>query len=365
MFDPDAPPVTHRVRAFKRRRVAAADDAAFYLLALLGAYGAFYATLILLHPFSERAFVTISDLGSIPPPVLAGLLALWAATRSEDHVRTGWFLIGAGCLFWAAGETAWFVYDAVLEQDPFPSIADAGYLTMLPLVAVGLVYLTSEGRKLLHCQPAVDGIALTLALASFVWLFALEPTYSDSASSALEKVIGAAYPVGDLALCFALAVAVQRRWERHDSLVLCTLLAGMLLLVASDVGFAYESLQGTYTATSFENIGWPFAFLGIAAAAGMSALWLPSYTTPRDLPQPKPWRIALPIALLLPQLGLVGWSFSEKSLAATVPLTAITVVAILAVAASVAISFGVLRELEKSRDTAVEWLERFVQRKAA
>ena len=346
-------------------REAESSDAAFVLAVALCTYGLAFVVLILLHPFSESRFVATSDAAGIVPPVLAGALALLAGQLTGEHVRTGWRYIGVGCLLWAAGEATWLVYEVILGQDPFPSMADAGYLVMLPLVAIGLVYLTSEGRKLLRCQPTLDGIALTLALVSFVWFFALQPTYSDSDSSLLEKAIGAAYPLGDLVVCFALAVAVQRRWERRAAMVLVTLLGGMLLLVAADVGFAYQSLNESYTSTSLVNVGWPLGFLAVAAAAGFSSAWSPPYTSSDDLPHPKPWRIALPLALLVPELGLVVWSFQAESLASSLPLVVMTATTGLVVALSIAISLGLVREVEASRERAIGWIEERLRRNAA
>lgn len=365
MLEPPPPTPVERFRTASQRRTAVSEDAAFFLVTALCAYGVAYALLILLHPFSEGTFVAVSDAAGIVPPALAGVLALFAGQMSGEHIRTGWRLIGAGCLAWAAGEAAWLVYEVVLGQDPFPSWADAGYLMMLPLVAGGLVLLTSEGRRLLRCQPTLDGIALTLALASLVWFFALQPTYASSSSSLIEKTIGAAYPVGDLVVCFALAIAVQRRWDLRDTMVLIALLGGMLLLVATDVGFAFQSLDGSYTATSMVNVGWPLGFLAIAAAAGLSAVWLPSFETKAQLTPPRPWRVALPLALLVPQLGLVTWSFREASLGSSVTLAALAAVTVLAVGTSMAISFGLVRELEASRERAVVWLDDFLHRKAA
>jgi hypothetical protein len=365
MAGPRPPSLAKRVQARTELRQAASADDAFYLVAGLGAYGLAFTLLILLHPFSERVFVTTSDAAGILPPAFAAALAFVAARASVDHVRTGWRYIAAGCLAWTLGESAWLVYEVILGQDPFPSLADVGYLAMLPLVAVGLVYLTSEGRRLLRCQPPLEGVALTLALASMVWFFALQPTYADSASSVLEKAIGAAYPIGDLALCFALAVAVQRRWARPDTLVLVSLLAGMLLLVAADVGFAYQSLEETYTSTSLVNLGWPLGFLAIAGAAGLSAIWSPAYATDQALSPPRPWRIAFPLVLLAPQLAVVVWSFREESATSTMPIAVMTAVTAMAVAVSVAISFGLVREIESSRRQVIVWLDDFIRRRAA
>lgn len=125
-----------------------------------------------------------------------------------------------------------------MQQDPFPSLADAGYLALSPLLALGLMFLTSESRHLAHSRPALDGIAFVLAGTALIWLVVLHPTYAQSDATGIEKAFSAAYPIGDLVVAYALAVAAQARWGRRDGMVRSALLAGMRVLIAADVGFA-------------------------------------------------------------------------------------------------------------------------------
>src|SRR5436305_14840435 len=69
----------------------------------------------------------------------AGLCLLRAAVRREE--RLAWLLLGLGVAAWTAGE---LYFTAVLWSDsspPVPSPADAGYLSLPPLVFAGLVVL--------------------------------------------------------------------------------------------------------------------------------------------------------------------------------------------------------------------------------
>ncbi len=337
-----------------------------WLAAVLVVYGAFIAVLTLTHPFSEFTFLVVSDVAGIVPPIAAGVAGLVAGQRSAYHVRTGWRLIGAGCLAWAAGETIWTVYEVGLGVEvPFPSLADVGYLAMLPLVALGLIVLSSERRRLVHSTPTLDGMALTLLLTAVVWFFVLHPTYTESAASVLEKAIGTAYPIGDLVLCYALAVAIQRQWGQRDAIVLTALLVGMLVLVAADVGFAYQTLHDTYTAQSLVNLGWPFGFLVIAYAAVLSASWTLTYATDDDAPVSRPWRQGLPAALLVPEVVLTISTFRSGALSTGVPLSVMVGLAALAVLLRLAINVGLVREIEGSRQRLVVWIEAERRRHAA
>lgn len=334
-------------------------------LRLAGAFALYAALLLALLPFSGRAFLAVSDVAGIVPPLLAGALSSVAAGRSSGHVRLGWRLIGAGCLSWGAGEIIWTVYEVGLRDDPFPSAADAGYLTMLPLTALGLIHLTSEERRLAHSRPTLDGFASVLAVTAFVWFFVLHPTYAESAASVFEKAIGAAYPVGDLVLAYALAVAVQRRWGDRDSIVLTALLLGMMSLVAADVGFAYLTLRDAYTSTSLVNLGWPYGFLLIAYAAALGASWTLTYEVGEGHATSGAWRQAVLLLLLPPLVGLDLVAFRDKSLAVSIPLSVMVGLVALAVLARLAINLGLLRELEQSRQRLVVWIEAHRRRAAA
>jgi hypothetical protein len=155
-------------------------------------------------------------------------------------------------------------------------------------------------------------------------------------------------------------VVVQRHWGFRNAVVLTTLLAGMLLLVAADVGFAYLTLEGKYTlqslASSLVNLGWPFGFLLMAYAAALGASWTLSYETDVNLPSARPWREALPLALLPPLLALVVLAFREEALATSIALVAVAGLVVIAVLVRSAISLGLLRELAASRRQLIVWI---------
>lgn len=331
----------------------------------LALYGASYAALILAHPFGGRAFIAVSDVMGVPPPLVAGLLALRATRGARGNVLSGWWFVGMACLAWAAGEALWSLYEAGLEQAPFPSPADGGYLAMLPLMAIGLIYLTSEGRGLANARLTLEGIALVLATIAFVWVFVLEPTYADSTASVVGKVIGAAYPIGDLVLCYAVALAIQRQWGERDALVLTTLLAGLLLLVAADVGFAYQNLEGTFTETSLVNLGWPFGFLLIGLTAILSSSWTLTYSAAADSEISQTWRHLLPVGMLLPLIVVTASAFQDESLSAAVPVAVLGGLSGLALVLRTAINVGLVRNVDGANARLLSWIGDDVRRRAA
>lgn len=323
-------------------------------LAFLAYLGAFLG-LLLTSPFSESTLVAVTDVMGIAPPFIACALSVYADRRSAGQVRVAWRCVAVGCFAWGLGEVIWTVYEVGLDRQPFPSMADAGYLAMLPLMAVGVLLLSSRRRNLRDATPNFDGIALVLTLAAFLWFFVLHPTYTESGASLTEKVIGGAYPIGDVVLAYWVLVAIRRQWGFREGAVLSVLLGGMLALIAADVDFAYLTLEGGYTTSSIVNLGWPAGFLLIGYAAALSGGWGLAYAE-AEPGAPRFWSELLPLGLL-PPMGLLGVvALRNEALVISVPLLVMLGIASVAVVARLALDLGLAEELDNSRQRLSFWM---------
>jgi hypothetical protein len=345
--------VVDRTRGLQRDR--SLSEPQLGLAAAFGLYAIVLLWITLTKPFGGRPFVVATDVLGFLPPYAAAALALHAARKSGANVRTGWALLAAACLAWAIGDTVWTYYEVVLERNPFPSSADIGYLTMLPLIAAGLIVLTSQRRRWANARPALDGVALVLSVVALVWMLVLHPIYAESRATAAEKLVSAAYPVGDLIVIYALVVVMQTRRGQRESAVLTTLLCGMLLFVAADLYFAYLQVNETYSATSIVNVGWPYGFLVIGYAAALESSW-PLGTEEREqssLP-PRDWLV--PAALFCLQVALMAGAIREGATAVNTPVYVMIIVGAVAVGSRLAINFGLAREIDKHREKVVTWI---------
>ena len=201
-------------------------------------------------------------------------------------------------------------------------------------MCAGVVLLSSPERSLARARTALDAVAIVFAASAIVWHAILLPTYSDSEATALEKVIGGSYPLGDLLLFFGLAIALAHNRRERAGAVMAVLTAGLGLFLLSDLGYAYLGLSGAYSAGSPVDLGWTFGYLLMGYSAALHAEWRPDYAVPRDdLRPPAAWRQAVPLglaALMFGQLILIG---SRASLLEDIPsliLVGIVLVAVLA-----------------------------------
>jgi diguanylate cyclase (GGDEF)-like protein len=199
----------------------------------------------------------------------AALACLWTAAKADSgsRVRRGWALLGAGALCWSAGQLIWTWYENVEGiAVPFPSLADIGYLALVPLTVAGSAALIGAHRR--AARSVLDGIIITGSLFYLSWATVLGPIYHAGAATTLEWLVTLAYPAGDVvvgSMMFILFAQVNRDQRR----VLGLLGAGYIALAFADTSFAYLVNSDSYSTSNIFDLGWIWGFLAIGAAAGL------------------------------------------------------------------------------------------------
>ena len=85
--------------------------------------------------------------GQVPAWALLGLSSAAAFAYGIKHYRpkapVAWWFLGAGVLLFITGDTTYKFWHQIMGQNniPFPSFIDGIYVTMYPVVAVGLLLL--------------------------------------------------------------------------------------------------------------------------------------------------------------------------------------------------------------------------------
>ena len=244
-------------------------------------FNCLFLALVLVKPGTQRQFVIADDIGQALGWLLATLLCfvgfkkLWLEKTSFNihsfsiihRVRTWvpvFIAIGIFCQF--IGQVIYTYYD-LNGLPPFPSWADAGYLSTFPFMLVAILLLprrrltgTTRSRVLL------DGLIIMTAMITFSWYFILGPTMLQGEETNLAKVVGSAYPVFDLILIFCMILL----WFRESDPLLVPaerlLLAGLTIIVITDSVYGYLTLQNIYT-NGLQDIGWPIGYMLLGLAA--------------------------------------------------------------------------------------------------
>ncbi|HEY7271601.1 MAG TPA: bifunctional diguanylate cyclase/phosphodiesterase [Actinoplanes sp.] len=195
---------------------------------------------------------------------LVSALAILAAVRLHRPERPAmWYWFGAGQITWVAGDVIYEYYQYVLEQSPYPSPADAFYLSAYPMLVLGFVLLVRGGRGR-DVAGLVDAAVVATGLGLVLWLFVLHPIAADTTTSTLERVISTAYPAMDAMLLVLLARLFTGAGTRTPSARLLGV-AGVLLLVA-DVTYSVLTLYSDYQ-SGVLDAGWLLSYVLWGAAA--------------------------------------------------------------------------------------------------
>jgi diguanylate cyclase (GGDEF)-like protein len=187
----------------------------------------------------------------------SGVLILYGVRLYRPSRPACWYWLAAGQLTSAAGDVVWEIYQYVLHQQPFPSLADVFYLAAYPMIGTGLVLLVRirQGRD---SAALIDAAIVATGLGMVFWVFVLHPVVTDPTGSLLESVINTAYPAADALLLAVVARLLTGGNDRNASSSLIG--AGAVLLLFADIGYSLAT-----------------RYLSVSAGNPLDALFLLSY----------------------------------------------------------------------------------------
>jgi PAS domain S-box-containing protein len=201
--------------------------------------------------------------------VALALVALVRPVSSRTN-RLLWSLVAGGSALRALGFVLFLGYVRLLDNPPFPSVADFAWIAAdLTMLAAMWVLLRTRIRSR-SVNLALDAVVVGLTVAGV----AVELLYRTFMRIAAQPdpdemvAVNLLYPVLDIAALVVAAGAVSRLgWRSRSTVLLAVGIAGD---ASVDAVFAYQSSAGTYHPGTF------LAALSLTATAAMSfAGWAP------------------------------------------------------------------------------------------
>ncbi len=255
-------------------------------------YSLILAALILLVNLGVIFFVHDEDLKvmffQLPFPLwnlLATIALLYAAKRSALHSRRlalAWGLLAAGRLLICIGEITTIVLVIRLGAIPFPSLADAFFLSLCPLFLLGILLLPSQRFKPLDwVKMGLDMSIVLCASVLILWNYWLGPLIASvREQSRLVQVLSLAYPVENLILLWVLLVLLYRQRTGQKPSALLLLALGIGCQIAISFLYGSYSIGESFVSTDWLGFGWIltnliFMITGIWQATSMK----PALTT--------------------------------------------------------------------------------------
>jgi PAS domain S-box-containing protein len=216
----------------------------------------------------DQATIAVDDIGEAVAAMIAAASCGLAAFRASNRTRLAWAFFAASAGSWGIGEVVWSVYEVGLRvRVPFPSAADAGFLLAIPFAVAGVFAFTSAPSRLTtRGEALLAGAIVALSLLFVAWAIGLGNVYDLSSASPLARLIGLAYPVGDIITITVLVLAL-RRARRTELGRMLLLLGGLAAAAFADSSFAYLTTSGSYGAVGrLVDSGWVIGYLMIALA---------------------------------------------------------------------------------------------------
>ncbi|HEY1509824.1 MAG TPA: diguanylate cyclase [Solirubrobacteraceae bacterium] len=242
----------------------------------------------------------------------AGLCLLRGAVRRQE--RAAWLLIGGGVMAWVLGE---LYFTAVLWSDsspPIPSLADAGYLSLPPLVFAGLIVLARSRIRRLPKTTWADGVSAGLAASAISAAIVFKPVLAAVSGGKLAIATNLSYPSMDLVLLgfiFGVLAVSGRRLDRR----LGVLAAGIMCFWAADTVYLVKAAEGTWVSGGPYDPGW-----WTIAVCAAGAAWMRPHG--QMLTNRRAEAISVPIAAAIASLAiLVIGSITDVTLPAIVLAT--------------------------------------------
>ena len=196
---------------------------------------------------------------------LAAAAAVLGGVRRWAPVRPApWRCIALGQLTWTAGDATYGWLEHVRHVEPFPSAADAFYLSAYGLYVTAFVLLLRGRTAGRDREGLLDSAIVTTAVALLSWTTLIGPAALASGDPVLHRGLGLAYPLADVLVFALLARLLSTPGGRTPAFRL--LLAGGLLVLTADIAFALVTLTSSYGGGALDLV-WLSAYCLMGAAA--------------------------------------------------------------------------------------------------
>jgi two-component system, cell cycle response regulator len=265
------------------------------LLACAGVFAGFalYVVLTLTGDASSLLGISLYHATMVAATMLCAARGLVAPTE-----RTPWALLAAALGLWTAGDLYYTFAFRHADTVPFPSFADALYLSFYPVAYVGLGLLLLRRVEKFHGSLWLDGAIGGLVVSAVGAAVVFDAVVATTGGPALVVATNLAYPLLDLLLLGLLVGVIALTGWRLDRMWLLVV-AGICAFGIADSIYLYETAVGTYTEGQLTDVGWVGAAVFLAAAA-----WSPAHKIP-DVRR-ESWQVlALPTIFASIALGLL------------------------------------------------------------
>jgi diguanylate cyclase (GGDEF)-like protein len=233
--------------------------------------------------------------------------------------RGAWIAFGLGLALWAAGDLYWTLAYTGVQNVPYPSPADAGYLAALPCFYVGIALLIKGRIGHFTIASWLDGAIGGLAAASMGTAVLAPALVGLTMGDPAAVLTNLAYPLGDILLIGFIIGALVISGARGAREFLA-IGAGLIVWTLADGIYLYQEATSGYSEGWLDQL-WLLGGVLMAAAAAAS-LTQPALRRRAYSPS-----IAFPSMFAAVAVGVLAWDHFSRLHEVSVWLSVATLVA--------------------------------------
>jgi len=195
--------------------------------------------------FGKEVVKIVTDFTYIPVTGAFVILSIIISSRFRKTGNHGkaWLLFLGTAISWFIAETTWTIYELAYNLNPFPSYADAFYITGYPFLFLFSMYYLKPFKKLISKKIMLSAslIAVSVLIPS---LYMTIDNNSDENKFAIA--LGATYPIADSIILIPALIGIFLFFRGEVNFLWTLLLIGILFEVIADTGFQYFTLNNSY-----------------------------------------------------------------------------------------------------------------------
>jgi diguanylate cyclase (GGDEF)-like protein/putative nucleotidyltransferase with HDIG domain len=197
--------------------------------------------------------------------LLATAAVVLRAMTAAPAERRAWGVLALGLIGFAAADVYYTVVLSPMASPPFPSVADAGYLSIYPASFAAIVLLLRARAGRVPASLWMDGLIGALAVAALgaALVFGVVAETEGSLSTVATNL---AYPLGDLTL-LAFVIAVMTVAGSRPGRAWALLALAFAIFAVGDSIYLYETARGIYEEYTLLDAVWPACYVVLAFAA--------------------------------------------------------------------------------------------------
>ncbi|HEY4702072.1 MAG TPA: GGDEF domain-containing protein [Streptosporangiaceae bacterium] len=243
----------------------------------------------------------------------------WMVSRHQDLGRRtcrAWRLLTVALCLYMLGDVLQLVYEVLLHRRPYPTWADAAYLSLYVVAFGGLMTFPSRRRtRSERLRLLLDMGTVFTGGVTLIWYVVLGPAIQGAGFN-LPDLVTFAYPIGDMLLLFGALSLLWRGAPRGTVVPLRIFATGLLVFIAADVTYSYITVHSTYLGGDPVDTLWFLALILLLVAAGCQLRarpggdTAPPLTAPAARPSVLPYLAVAGSYLLLVVVGLRHVAFN-------------------------------------------------------